>query len=139
MGFRQISSYMPEQFRQISSYLPEQFRQISSNLPEQFRQISSYLPEQFRQITSSFFYFAYSLHDELLNCQCHFSSLSFAHALWPLVSCIHFSSCQLFSHSNRVVSTELEFMLRIILSVIFAKNLFCVIHHNSPKYHISTA
>ena len=40
-------------FRQISSYLPEQFRQISSNLPEQFRQISSYLPEQFRQITSS--------------------------------------------------------------------------------------
>ena len=30
-------------------------------------------------------------------------------------------------------------MLRIILSVIFAKNLFCVIHHNSPKYHISTA
>ena len=36
---------------------------------------------------------AYSLHDELLNCQCHFSSLSFAHALWPLVSCIHFSSC----------------------------------------------
>ena len=29
--------------------------------------------------------------------------------------------------------------LRIILSVIFAKNLFCVIHHNSPKYHISTA
>ena len=29
--------------------------------------------------------------------------------------------------------------LRIILSVIFAENLFCVIHHNSPKYHISTA
>ena len=36
---------------------------------------------------------AYSLHDELPNCQCHFSSLSFAHALWPLVCCIHFSSC----------------------------------------------
>ena len=29
--------------------------------------------------------------------------------------------------------------LRIIWSVIFAKNLFCVIHQNSPKYHISTA
>ena len=36
---------------------------------------------------------AYSLHDELPNCQCHFSSLSFAHALWPLVCCIHFSGC----------------------------------------------
>ena len=28
---------------------------------------------------------AYSLHDELPNCQCHFSSLSFAHALFFLI------------------------------------------------------
>ena len=30
---------------------------------------------------------------ELLNWQCHFLSFSLAHALWPLVCLIHFSSC----------------------------------------------
>ena len=31
MGFRQITSYLPEGFRQITSYLPEGFRQITSS------------------------------------------------------------------------------------------------------------
>ena len=54
-GFRQITSYFPEGFRQITSYLPEGLRQITSYLPEEFQQIISYLPKGFRQITSSFF------------------------------------------------------------------------------------
>ena len=32
LGFRQITSYLPEGFRQITSYLPEGFRQITSSL-----------------------------------------------------------------------------------------------------------
>ena len=33
-GFRQISSYLPEEFRQISSCFPEKFRQITSSFLE---------------------------------------------------------------------------------------------------------
>ena len=39
LGFRQITSYLPEGFRKKTSYFPEGFRQITSYLPEGFQRI----------------------------------------------------------------------------------------------------
>ena len=65
-------------------------------------------------------------------CTCSLA-ISFSYTLLKLLAIFTFYSCCFNWTWIYAVS------LRIILSVIFAKNLFCVIHHNSPKYHISTA
>ena len=65
-------------------------------------------------------------------CTCSLAT-SFWYTLLKLLAIFKFYSCCF--NWTRIYAAS----LRIILSVIFAKNLFCVIHHNSPKYHISTA
>ena len=65
-------------------------------------------------------------------CTC-FLTIILSYTLLKLLAIFTFYSCCF--NWTQIYATS----LRIILSVIFAKNLFCVIHHNSPKYHISTA
>ena len=55
------------------------------------------------------------------------------YTLLMLLAIFKFYSCRF--NWTRIYAAS----LRIVLSVIFAENLFCVIHHNSTKYHISTA
>ena len=62
-------------------------------------------------------------------CTCSLA-ISFSYTLLMLLAIFKFYSCRF--NWTRIYAAS----LRIILSVIFAENLFCVIHHNSPKYHI---